>query len=236
MVALISSCTQPEGYGGTSGIKGVLITKYYNNDYSMLIKEDAAVDEDVFVLFGEDDFIGDKVATSATGAFEFPFLNEGDYRLYYMSEDSSTVSDDESTVIIDLTLSSGKTNDLDKIYRLKTLDYNDGSGKISGTIKKINYTNESIWPHSVFIKDITMAQDEEVYLIYGDHDYYEERIRTNYDGSFEFDNLIAGEYTVFVYSDDVENGGTADIVIKIPVTITREGEEITLEEITIEQS
>ena len=57
-VPFIFSCTQNEGYGGTSGIEGVLITKYYNDDYSLLIKEEAAIDEDVFILFGEDDFLG----------------------------------------------------------------------------------------------------------------------------------------------------------------------------------
>ncbi len=233
MVPFIFSCTQPEGSGGTSGIKGVLMTKYYNNDYSVLIKEEAAVDEEVFILFGEDDFVGDRVVTSATGAFEFPFLNNGDYRLYYMSEDSTTVSDDNITVIVDMTLASGKTNDMGTIYRLKTLDYNDGAGKISGVIKKINYKNSTFYPN-LEVKDISWAQDEEVYLIYGDNDYYEERIRTSHDGSYEFRDLIPGSYTVFAYSEDIE-GGTEDIAITRTVTITTDGEEIIVSEITIEQ-
>lgn len=233
MVPFVFSCTQPEGYGGTSGIQGILKTKYYNNDYSLLIREEVAVDEEVFILFGEDDFVGDRVVTSSTGAFEFPFLNEGDYRFYYMSEDSTTVSDDDITVIFDVALTPGETMNLDTIYQIKTLDFDDGTGKISGIVKVINYRNSTVWP-DLQIKDITLAQDQEVYLIYGDHDYFDKRVDTNYDGYYEFSDLIPGEYTVFVYSEDIE-GGTADIPIIETVTITTEGEEITLEEILIER-
>lgn len=233
MVPLFFSCTQTEGYGGTSGITGVLMTKYYNNDYSMLIREEVAVDEEVFILFGEDDFVGDRVTTSATGAFEFPFLNEGDYRLYYSSEDSTTVSDDNSSVIVDLTLASGKANDLGTIYRLKTLDFNDGSGKIGGYVSVINYKNDTFYPF-LERKDSTLAQEQEVYLIYGDHEYYDERIRTNYDGYYEFNELIPGDYQVFVYSEDIK-GGTEDIAIIESATITTEGEEVEVDHITIEQ-
>ena len=232
-VPLIISCTQNEGYGGTSGIEGVLMTKYYNDDYSILIKEEVAVDEDVFILFGEDDFLGDKVATSFTGAFEFPFLNDGDYILYYMSEDSTTATDDEKAVTMDLTLKSGKTDKLGTIYRIETLDFNDGSGKISGSVKVTNYKNSTFYPF-LEIKDITWAQEQEVYLIYGDHDYYDERIRTNYDGSYEFTDLIPGNYTVFVYSEDI-TGGTEDIAISKDATITTEGEEIAVSLITIDK-
>lgn len=44
--------------------------------------------------------------------------------------------------------------------------------------------------------------DEEVYIIYGDDLSYSERIRTNYNGVFEFKYLRPGNYTIFVYSED----------------------------------
>ena len=232
-IPILFSCTQNEGYGGNSGIKGVLMTKYYNDDYSLLIREEPAVDEEVFILFGEDDFVGDRVVTSVTGAFEFPFLNAGDYRLYYMSEDSTTKTDEETTVIIDLNLKMGKTADQGTIYRLETLDWDEGSSKISGIVEVINYKNDTFYPF-LEIKDVTLAQEQEVYLIYGDHDYYDERIRTNFDGYFEFPDLIPGEYTVFVYSEDIA-GGTEDKVISRSVTITNDGEEHQVEKMTIDQ-
>lgn len=233
IVPFLFSCTQPEGYGGSSTIKGVLMTKYYNDDFSVLIKEEPAVDEEIFILFGEDDFVGDRVVTSATGAFEFPFLNAGDYRLYYMSEDSSTVSNEQTTVIIDLNLSQGKSENQGTIYRLETLDFDDGSSKISGIVKVINYKNDTFYPF-LEVKDITLAQEQEVYLVYGDHEFYDERIRTNFDGYFEFPDLIPGTYKVFVYSEDVA-GGTEDLPISRDVTITAAGEDHVVAEITIEQ-
>ena len=44
--------------------------------------------------------------------------------------------------------------------------------------------------------------DKDVYIIYGDDASYGERVRTSYDGSFEFKYLRKGDYKVFVYSID----------------------------------
>ncbi|PKP01359.1 MAG: hypothetical protein CVU11_15480 [Bacteroidetes bacterium HGW-Bacteroidetes-6] len=41
-----------------------------------------------------------------------------------------------------------------------------------------------------------------VYLIYGDDIIYSEDFKTNYDGSYRFDYLKPGKYTVFTYSED----------------------------------
>lgn len=233
IVPFLFSCTQPEGYGGSSTIKGVLMTKYYNDDYSLMIKEEPAVDEEVFILFGEDEFVGDRVVTSATGAFEFPFLNAGDYTLYYMSEDSTTMSDEQTTVIIDLNLEQGKSENQGTLYRVETLDFDDGSSKISGIVKVTNYKNDTFFPF-LEVKDITLAQEQEVYLIYGDHEFYDERIRTNYDGYYEFNNLIPGSYKVFVYSEDLA-GGTEDDIRMHELTISSDGEEYAVPEFNIDR-
>lgn len=233
IVPFLFSCTQPEGYGGSSAIKGVLMTQYYNDDYSLLIKEEPAVDEEIFILFGEDEFVGDRVVTSASGAFEFPFLNAGDYTLYYMSEDSTTKSDEETTVIIDLNLKQGESEDQGTLYRVETLDFDDGSSKISGSVEVTNYKNDTFYPF-LEIKDITPAQEQEVYLIYGDHEFYDERIRTNYDGYYEFTKLIPGTYTVFVYSEDPA-GGTEDIVRMHETTISADGDEYVVPKFNIDR-
>lgn len=44
--------------------------------------------------------------------------------------------------------------------------------------------------------------DYRVYIIYGEeNDIYDEDMRTNYDGSFEFKNLREGNYKVYAYSE-----------------------------------
>lgn len=46
------------------------------------------------------------------------------------------------------------------------------------------------------------AQDEDVYLIYGDEGtFYDDDVKTSFDGSFEFRYLQKGNYQVFVYQD-----------------------------------
>jgi len=45
------------------------------------------------------------------------------------------------------------------------------------------------------------AQDVDVYIIYGaDGTYFNDKIATSYDGSFEFPFLAKGKYQIFVYS------------------------------------
>jgi hypothetical protein len=46
------------------------------------------------------------------------------------------------------------------------------------------------------------AADTYVYLIYGDDISYGERVKTDYEGEFEFKYLYPGDYRVYVYSDD----------------------------------
>ncbi|NBU89857.1 MAG: hypothetical protein EBS12_00210 [Flavobacteriia bacterium] len=47
-----------------------------------------------------------------------------------------------------------------------------------------------------------VAADQDVSIIYGDdHTFYDDNIKTSYDGSFEFPYLHKGKYIVFVYED-----------------------------------
>ncbi|OUT69992.1 MAG: hypothetical protein CBB76_07460 [Crocinitomicaceae bacterium TMED16] len=46
------------------------------------------------------------------------------------------------------------------------------------------------------------AVDQDVFIIYGNQNsFYDDDIKTSYDGSFEFRYLQKGDYQVFVYSD-----------------------------------
>lgn len=46
------------------------------------------------------------------------------------------------------------------------------------------------------------ALAEDVYIIYGDGTTFDNRTKTSYDGTYEFNYLRKGTYTVFIYSDD----------------------------------
>ncbi len=68
------------------------------------------------------------------------------------------------------------------------------------------------------------AADKNVYLIYGTTDqFYDDDVKTSYDGSFMFKYLQKGTYTVFVYEDDA-NQPSGKNVIKQTFEITEKGE------------
>ncbi len=233
VVVIAASCDKPAGYGGTSSITGTITTKYYNDDHSLVIRQGAAVDEDIFLLFGESDIVGDKVATGPGGKFAFNYLRPGTYTVYYLSEDITSAGTEDEVVSIAVELTEGMDYDLGDLVINKTLDYNDGTARISGTIRLVNYKNSSTYPF-LEVKDTSYAQEQEVYLVYGDHEFYDERIRTSYDGYFEFNKLIKGDYKIFTYSEDI-TGGTEDIPIIKEVSITGETDEIDLGLIYIEK-
>jgi hypothetical protein len=76
-----------------------------------------------------------------------------------------------------------------------------GKYSISGKVIAKYYTEVD----NISLKQYTgigAAQDEDVYLIYGNQPGYGERTKTNYKGEFEFKYLQAGNYTIYVYSKD----------------------------------
>ena len=86
---LAFSCKKEEGVGGTSSIKGKVIIRQYNANFTELTEQYYAPDEDVFIIYGDDDVYGDKVTTNYDGTYEFEFLREGDYSIFAYSEDSA---------------------------------------------------------------------------------------------------------------------------------------------------
>jgi len=224
---IFSSCQPDEGYGGNSFIKGNLTIRYYNDDFSQLLYEEPAGDEDVYILFGENESNGDNTKTSYLGAYSFSWLLPGDYQVVYYSVDSTKSYLDEQPVVINATLSRDENLDLGNHFIYKTKDWNEGGATIKGQVFLINYKSESIWPDYMLVKDTSYAQDIDIYLVYGNHLQYDERIRTMQDGSFAFPNLILGDYKIFLYSEDL-SGATEYKVIEKNITITEEMQLIDL--------
>ncbi len=75
--------------------------------------------------------------------------------------------------------------------------------------------------------------DLDVYIIYGDEDLtYDENFKTSLDGSFRFNNLTQGTYTLFAYSKcaTCPSGETA---IQTTVEITENKQLLNIEDIVI---
>src|SRR5665811_945381 len=72
-----------------------------------------------------------------------------------------------------------------------------GNSTIYGKIIAYNYNAEF-----TNLRGIYPAADEDVYLIYGEDRSYSQRVRTNYNGIYEFKYLRPGDYTIYAYSKD----------------------------------
>ena len=104
-----------------------------------------------------------------------------------------------------------------------------GNSTIYGKITAYNYNAEF-----TTLKGIYPAADEDVYLIYGEDRSYSERIRSNYNGIYEFKYLRPGDYTIYVYSKDSTLTLASEIypVIK-KVSITEKQQTVEVEDMKI---
>ena len=77
--------------------------------------------------------------------------------------------------------------------------------------------------------------DQDVYIIYGNgNTFYDDDIKTSYDGSFEFRYLKKGLYKIFVYEDCLTcPSGKKEIIV--PIEITKNNEIVTLDTINIKK-
>lgn len=73
-----------------------------------------------------------------------------------------------------------------------------GKASIQGKLKANFYSNSLL---TMFVGQ-GVVPDEDVYIVYGTDDaFYDDDIKTNYDGSFQFKYLKPGRYTIFTYEN-----------------------------------
>lgn len=72
-----------------------------------------------------------------------------------------------------------------------------GTSRIKGRVYIRDYNSTF-----TLLQDEFYAMEERVYITYGDHDFYDDDLRTSYDGTYVFDELRKGTYTIFAYTDD----------------------------------
>ena len=94
------SCEKEVGEGGTSTLKGRVLVKNYNSDFSVKLGEYYAPGVDVFILYGNDMIYSDKFETGLDGWYHFEFLTKGEYTVYALSADSTRQSPSGETVVL----------------------------------------------------------------------------------------------------------------------------------------
>jgi len=79
-----------------------------------------------------------------------------------------------------------------------------------------------------------VGTDQDVYIIYGDNISYGDKIKTNYNGEFEFKYLRKGKYRVYLYSKDKSlQSQSGDTTVVKEVELTSRKQILTLDPITI---
>ena len=61
--------------------------------------------------------------------------------------------------------------------------------------------------------------DEDVYIKYGDHISYDDKITTNGNGEFEFKYLRPGKYQVYIFSDKKQTTASPSVLEAVSVDI-----------------
>jgi hypothetical protein len=89
-----------------------------------------------------------------------------------------------------------------------------GSGTIQGYLFNVKHADDNY----ALTTDTVSAVKTDVYIIYGDHVYFDDDIETDYNGFYQFKYLTAGTYTIFAYSTDANGVKTA---VTQTVTLTR---------------
>lgn len=225
---LLIACEKPEGLGGNSSIKGKVIVESYDRDMRVQQATYPATDENVFIFYGNQSVVTDDIETGSDGSFEFNFLTKGDYRLVVYSEADSIPDDIPVEKKVSITKNNA-TVDAGQLIIHDLLDFDDGSAKISGRVRQVNWRNDF-----VEINDTTDAQNEDVFLVYENDDFVTERIRTREDGRFAFPNLIKGNYKLYVLSEDIY-GWTEDVPKIREITIDQVHQEIDIGTLYIDQ-
>jgi len=84
------SCEKNEGEGGTSAIKGNVYEIQYDASFQLVVDTVPYVDEDVFIIYGNDgSTYDDDYKSSYDGSYKFQFLQKGNYRIFAYSDDST---------------------------------------------------------------------------------------------------------------------------------------------------
>ena len=210
---LFVACEKGAGEGGTSTITGSVIVQEWDKDFIAKRSEHPARAEDVYIIYGDDDFYGDNVETHYDGTYQFVYLREGKYTIYVYSKDPQNPSDKK---IVSTTIEISGRKQTVEVPELVIINDNgaDGIYSIQGNVIVEQYSSNFETKRNEH-----PAQEVDVYLQRANEDFYFDRVRTDANGFFKFSDLIEDDYTVFVYSENPELAKEEKSVISQTISV-----------------
>jgi hypothetical protein len=199
--------------GGSNKITGKLISRNVHNAGTTFNDSIPEANEDVFIVYGNGTQYYDKTNTSADGSFEFTNLRGGNYRIFAYSLDTTGLVASGNIPIYKSVQLFGSNNNknVGKIVVYKDADKN-GTSSIAGRIFARHF-NATFTQYQYQGPE----PDWDVYIKYGNATFgYDDRVRTDAVGKYQFPNLRQGIYSIYVLSDTIftVNGVTTTAIKK----------------------
>ena len=186
---ILISCNKDEGFGGSSSIEGyVYNVTHYDNNYSFTTDTFPAVNEDVFIEFGDDPSVGERKRTGREGYYRFDYLRKGDYTVYSLSD----FADNHKEAVAKKVKVIDKSHKADPIYIHSGKAY--GTAMIKGNVYATYYHNGAYRGEGPGTGMRAFIKHE------GEEGYFNDmRVA---DGVFIFQKLLPGRYVVAVVNED----------------------------------
>ena len=189
---LLAACNTGEGSGGTGAIEGT-VYKVLHPDDNFNLETDTvlAAKEDVFLVYGTQQFYGDDAETDHTGFYRFGYLRPGTYTVYAYS---TLASGERTAVSQTIEVQRGKTTTVPDIYI--------HDGKAYGT----SIVKGHVWAYYIDKNGNVISQGwaygQRMYIQRQGEDFACDDVRAGLNGVFAFQKLSPGEYTVFTFNED----------------------------------
>jgi hypothetical protein len=103
-----------------------------------------------------------------------------------------------------------------------------GSGTVRGYVKLVHHPDDDY----TLTPDTMVAAKTDVFIIYGDEQFFGDDVETNAEGMYQFEYLLPGNYTVFSYStlpsgEKVAVSASVDLtrgaVVQVPTLYIHDG-------------
>ncbi|MDR1121878.1 MAG: carboxypeptidase-like regulatory domain-containing protein [Dysgonamonadaceae bacterium] len=206
---LLSACNKEEGLGGSSSLEGyVYAIEHFDDNFTFQTDTFPSLDTEVFLEFGDDLRVGERVRTGREGYYRFEYLRKGSYTVYALSK---FPGDYRQAVAKHVQVN-------DNTSRAETIFIHTGDAVESAMIKGsvwIKYYNKGSLVR-VDGQDSIPAVEARVFVRYADEETDFDDARVGDKGIFVFQKIRPGKrYTIHVSSEEITNETYKNILLPI---------------------
>lgn len=212
LTLVLAGCNKDEGVGGSATLQGrIYKVVHSDDDFDFSVDTIVAAKQDVFILYGDDSYVGDDVETGEDGRYRFRYLTPGNYTVYAYSE---LATGERVAVKQTVSVSNGQTVEVPDIY-IHTGKAN-GTAMVKGWVRAVWFDKNGNNLNSGW------AYGQRVYISRLGESYYFDDTRVGLDGLFYFQKLQPDTYVVYTFGEDPTNSANMETPVPVCDTITVE--------------